>query len=682
MTVQRYFFLVSIYWFALLLLNAIGLLVSYKLLNANDILGLNKIVFIATESIFLLIPAILLALITNWTIHNKYQRLFFDILVFLPLTYFLLISWISYGLLGGFLDHQVITMVKSDGIQLIEHAQDILSPIWLMFFFIPFFLLVLIHFLRSQVLMNNKKSLWLVIGVLCLCMLSGMIIHIQAHNKLNTYSQSHDWLALHHSGPLNYLIKSLFAHYRNRPISKNTAGLLVNYHPQLSMDQFVNQQAVDEMKRYNVIVLLIESFRKNALTPYGSQKIIMPNVEAIMSESLIFENAYSHSSHSNYADLAPLSSHYPLRSKSIHVYPPNPSYPRVLFYDILKKLGYRTAIFSSQNESWGGMENYLKTGSLDQFFHSGLWKGEIYRPFREPTNAHNLNFDDYIENMTKGKRSGKIDDAITVKSAIHWIKHQHNPFAMYMNLQNSHIPFRVPPNYPRPFFSGDEKELDAVNSGKIMGISIDRVEEAYHDALHYIDTQVGHLVTTLKEQGLWDNTVLIISADTSMLLSKHGMLGNGFDLFEEVVNVPLIIRIPDGHIQKVDKFVQHIDIPPTINTILGLQTHPAWQGMNMINSDDSTDYPIFMVAQTPFVEQYSIVFNKKKLIYDAKLNQYSVYDIINDDPNRAKIIKSPSKELLKDMSEKLFVWMNDQIRYYDNEKLQQQVYPPSFQLKD
>jgi hypothetical protein len=47
----------------------------------------------------------------------------------------------------------------------------------------------------------------------------------------------------------------------------------------------------------------------------------------------------------------------------------------VLIYEILKALGYRTAIFSSQNEKWGGMENFHKPASLDRFAHAANFTG-------------------------------------------------------------------------------------------------------------------------------------------------------------------------------------------------------------------------------------------------------------------------------------------------------------------
>ena len=102
-----------------------------------------------------------------------------------------------------------------------------------------------------------------------------------------------------------------------------------------------------------MIVILVESLRIDQLLITGGAREVMPNLEKLSLRGRVFSNNYTQASHSNYADLCPLTSHYPLRGRSHHLYPKNASYPRLLIYDVLKSLGYDTAIFSSQNENWG-----------------------------------------------------------------------------------------------------------------------------------------------------------------------------------------------------------------------------------------------------------------------------------------------------------------------------------------
>src|SRR5262249_53120334 len=152
--------------------------------------------------------------------------------------------------------------------------------------------------------------------------------------------------------------------------------------------------------------------RSDQLRVYGGHRDVMPTIDAVAREAWVFTNAYIQASHSNYADLVPLSSQYPLRSTEMYEYPPNPPYPRVLIYDVLKALGYKTAIFSSQNERWGGMINFHRVANLDRFFHAQTFDGPTYAPFGDAG---------FAEWVKQTGSAGSVDDKYTVSEAIHWI---------------------------------------------------------------------------------------------------------------------------------------------------------------------------------------------------------------------------------------------------------------------
>src|SRR5262249_4160137 len=144
-----------------------------------------------------------------------------------------------------------------------------------------------------------------------------------------------------------------------------------------------------------------------------------------------------------YADLVPLSSAYPLRSAQTYRYPANPTYPRVLIYDLLHALDYKTSIFSSQNENWGGMMNFHRPGSLGRFFHAQTFTGPHYAPFGD------IGFAEWVKATGS---AGSVDDRYTVDEAIKWIDTiGRGPFFMHMNLQSSHVPYAVPDDFKRPF---------------------------------------------------------------------------------------------------------------------------------------------------------------------------------------------------------------------------------------
>lgn len=75
-----------------------------------------------------------------------------------------------------------------------------------------------------------------------------------------------------------------------------------------------------------------------------------PHLNRLAKQGVQFTRAYTQSTHSDYADVCIVSSLYPLRKTRHHYYSASDPWPKTLIYDLLKPLGYVTAIFSSQNE--------------------------------------------------------------------------------------------------------------------------------------------------------------------------------------------------------------------------------------------------------------------------------------------------------------------------------------------
>jgi arylsulfatase A-like enzyme len=395
----------------------------------------------------------------------------------------------------------------------------------------------------------------------------------------------------------------------------------------------------------------------------------MPNLEKIASEGRAYSDHYTQASHSNYADLCPLSSHYPLRSTGVHLYPENPTYPRVLIYDVLKSLGWHTAVISSQNEVWGQMINYLKTGNVDHFFHSETYTGPTYVP-RD---------DDGFADFLKGsRRSGKIDDRFTVAEAIRWIDTVDDgaPFFIYLNLQNSHIPYETPADFPRRF--GPAKIDFAIRFGGYPREENLTVKDLYSDSLAYSDHQLGKLVAHLKATGEWDRTLMVVTGDTGQEFYEHGRVAHAGQIWNEVMRVPLVIRAP-GLTPALDgRPAQHIDIPPTVLELLGLPPHPSFQGRSLNGPWDGAERSRFLMAQTPLAFQFGIVRGNFKLTYDVKTTLNTMYNLARD-PMEYNDIGPKNRKRVEKYRKLLDTWRKHQLDYYRDPALHARTYPPVLQ---
>lgn len=437
--------------------------------------------------------------------------------------------------------------------------------------------------------------------------------------------------------------------------------------PIISMEQYLAGVPAGGIKRRNVVMVQIESLRSDQLRAYGGTRDVMPAVDALARESRVFTNAYIQASHSNYQDLVPLSSHYPLRSPGMYEYPPNPTYPRVLIYDVLKALGYKTAIFSSQNERWGGMINYHRPSSLDRFFHAETFKG--------PTTAQwgDLGFAEWVKET---KSAGSVDDRYTVDEAIQWVDSLGSePFFLHMNLQSSHVPYVIPKDFPHRF---SPKTLDfAIMWGKFPIEKIDIVKDRYADSLFYEDTQLARLFEYLKKRGVWENTVIVVGGDNGEAFYEHGFAAHASSLFNEVMKVPMIVRAPDLAPGVDDRPAMFIDIPPSIFELLGLPPHPSFQGISLFEPRPNPDRSLYMIVQTPAATQSAIVRSGFKLLFNELDGRYFLYDLVNDPAESPrKNLASSRPDLVEELNGRLRFWRGEQLSYYADVPRQSREYPP------
>ncbi len=477
------------------------------------------------------------------------------------------------------------------------------------------------------------------------------------------------------AGPLAFLLWNVRDLSAPRAIRRSEATTrLTAVKPNiLPLIDYIKTINAGQFKRFNVIVLLIESLRRDQLLAYGGSSV-MPTVDAIASQSWVFEQAYAQSSHSHYADISPLSSRYPLYRLNAYFYPKQIHYPRLLIYDILHGLGYDAAIISSQNEAWGGMLNYLNTPALDVIMHAENFKGELQQEYEESEVESS-----YYRTMTQtSTKSGKVDDQVTMDRLLGWLdRRQGKSFFVYTNLQNSHYPFRFPTQFKRKFGHNSDQLPD--NFYDVSPRQLAVIRARYSDSLSYIDSQIKRLYDFLRARHLWQKTILIIAADTGFAFKEHDFLGNAGRLFEEVVHIPLIVHLPEAEPKRIQADLQQVDVAPMLLQMLDLPAHPSFQGQDPLQANKDKKI-MFLVAQTPLANEYAIYTTKYKLVYSRQQNAIFLFDR-KQDPNETQDVARQHPAIVKQLSADLFFWINKQVTYYADQKRQLQQYPPHYRLK-
>jgi arylsulfatase A-like enzyme len=99
-----------------------------------------------------------------------------------------------------------------------------------------------------------------------------------------------------------------------------------------------------------------------------------------------------------------------------------------------------------------------------------------------------------------------------------------------------------------------------------------RYMDSYDNAIHWVDRNVGVLLKSLADLGLWKRTIIVIAADHGEGFREHGLEGHARTLYKEVAEVPLIIALPfelkPGIV--VDQTIGNVDIWPTVFALMGI----------------------------------------------------------------------------------------------------------------
>lgn len=440
-----------------------------------------------------------------------------------------------------------------------------------------------------------------------------------------------------------------------------------NGHHVIASADYAREAQPSSSQRMSVIVVLIESLRKDELVAEGGSREVMPALDALARESTVYTDAVAPAAQSDYATTSVLSSQFPLRSVSFHPFPAHVKYPHVLAYDVLKAFGYRTAVFSSQNEHWAGMYNFLQTGGVEHFLHAETFNGPTYAA-NSDRGLH--------EWMEKTGHAGKIDDSDTINEAIAWTDSisRSTPFFAYVNLQSSHNPYTLMRKFSPRFGTG--RVSFPILFDVYPADSAGAVRDMYDNSLAYADQQLGRLFESLKTSGRWNSTILVVLGDHGEAFFEHGFGAHGGQLFGEVTHVPLVIRVPSRPAARDTLPASSIDVMPTVLGILKLPPHPAFQGIDLANRATRADRPLFSLTQTAMADEVSIEQDQWKLLFDLRHSVARLYDLRND-PHETQDVAAQFPAQLDALEGTMAAWWSRQIGYYDKLPAVPEFYAPS-----
>jgi arylsulfatase A-like enzyme len=341
----------------------------------------------------------------------------------------------------------------------------------------------------------------------------------------------------------------------------------------LLLTALLGSGACRDAPRPNVILISIDTLRADHLGCYGYARNTSPAIDAFRRDAVLFEQSIAHApstlpSHASiFTSLLP-SHHRASVARSSGMDPAAPTLP-----EILREAGYQTASFN------GGIQ-------LDPLY--GLARGfETYESAR-PSVASAEVLVDPVD---------RFDHAVA--RAAEWIRgRKPGPFFLFLHTYEIHHPYTPDPERLDPMDAGyfgslpdqiSVELLTRINAGELEIDDADRahIVAAYDAELASVDAAFGRLVELLRTEGLYEESIVVVTSDHGEEFGEHGFVGwHSHSLYDELLRVPLLIKLPGSRSAglSIAAQVRGIDLAPTILEELTLPIPDSFEGESLVSA--------------------------------------------------------------------------------------------------
>jgi hypothetical protein len=325
----------------------------------------------------------------------------------------------------------------------------------------------------------------------------------------------------------------------------------------------------------NVILVMVDTLRSDHLSCYGAD-IETPNLCRIAEGGTIYQG-FSHASWTKPATASLLTSTLP----STHVAMSKPSTlspDLTLISEAMQEAGYTTGgIVSNINlaESFGFAQGYDDYYYLAPDYIAGAEESSskliIYQVVRQLwlgiAKGDNVYFNDFYQ-----------DSEVVNEVAFEWIDERKDErFFLFLHYMDPHDPYFVHPYDGSGVARVSMPEPEAEVSSEL--------QELYRGEVEYLDENFGEFLAKLEAEGLYDDTIIILTADHGEEFNEHGGFWHGLTLYDEQIHVPLVIKWARNGGKSAlgadEGVARLIDVGPTILGAADIDVPEGMQGIDL-----------------------------------------------------------------------------------------------------
>ena len=304
-----------------------------------------------------------------------------------------------------------------------------------------------------------------------------------------------------------------------------------------------------------VFLIVVDALRPDRLDAYGFERETAPNLRALADEGFIFTNFFANGNWTRPSTATILTGLLP-HEHGVEAQADRLPADLETFPERLAKAGVPTGAVVGNGNAGGAF---------------GLGRG----------------FSFYAD--TVGHWDGLPSAAQVIDTGMPFIeKHAGNPFFLMLFMVDPHDPYHAPGHYENLFVKDTSVRLVRTphwEIGKYSPAEVERMKATYDGAVRYTDSQLGLFFEKLKRLGIYDQSTIIVTADHGEAFGEHGYFLHSHHLYDEIVRVPLIMKLPraTGVGTYVEKLHDTTDLAPTITGLFGLPVKEGGSGVDLVS---------------------------------------------------------------------------------------------------
>ncbi len=422
---------------------------------------------------------------------------------------------------------------------------------------------------------------------------------------------------------------------------------------------FKNPDKINNTGR-KLILISIDTLRSDALSCYGSS-CPTPAMDSLALEGILFKETYTQAPWTNPSISSFMTSKYPSQLGMTDGKVVPLSEKETTLAEILSAEGVNCSAIltnSMSTKDFGFFQGFNHAGAV----LSWNWlKHNISRTtsLKILDTVFKTNFSD-----DRTFAAGKAEEVVLEGKK--WLeKNGEKDFFLWLHFIDPHDSYEPPAEFCTDcdWYKGELKNnigsMLKFREGNMVSLEdMKYIKCMYEGEVKYVDYCLQNFFDSLRQMQLWDSSLIILTSDHGEEFWEHGGVQHGHSLYQELITVPFIVKLPDNKNKGIviDEKVRLIDLVPTIADIFKINPPLPFGGKSLlplIKGEEWEPIPwIYSEGLIFFEEKKSIIENDFKLIKGTVIGGDELFNL-SEDPLEKADISSQSPLLMREMDENI-----------------------------